>query len=384
MILLLHNRYRSAGGEERSVEELEWLIRTHLTEEVEVLTRDSAKANKFQAAVGLVHGGINPEEVANAVRSTKARIVHAHNINPLYGWRALAAARAAGATTILHLHNYRLVCATGICFRDGKDCTSCHGHNTLPGLRHNCRGGSRLEALSYAVGISRSLEKIAKHVDRFIVPSRFILDRLRELGAPLGDRISILPHAQREFASSSQAARGSFALFSGRLTLEKGVEDAVRAAMALGRPLVIAGDGPQRARLEELVAQGDGDVRFVGHVSADALADLRSQAALAIVPSHYQEILPFAAVEAMAAGLPVVAASSGGLIDLVPHEGLYPAGNLELLKVRMESLWGNAKAGEQALQKIRSLSSPAVVASQLAEIYRGGAAALATEPQPAH
>src|SRR4051812_18778823 len=142
VILLLHNRYRIRGGEERAVEDLAWLIREHLGEEVEVLERDSAALSQRRAASGLLRGGLAPEEVGEAVRRTGARVVHAHNVNPTLGWRALAAARDAGARVVLHLHNYRLVCAVGTCFTRGEDCTRCHGRNTLPGVRLNCRGGS--------------------------------------------------------------------------------------------------------------------------------------------------------------------------------------------------------------------------------------------------
>ena len=62
-----------------------------------------------------------------------ARVVHAHNLQPALGWRALAAARAAGARVVLHLHQYRLVCAVGVCFTRGQECTRCHGRNTAPG-----------------------------------------------------------------------------------------------------------------------------------------------------------------------------------------------------------------------------------------------------------
>ena len=78
--------------------------------------------------------------MARAVRRTNARIVHAHNLHPTFGWRALAAARAAGARVVLHLHQYRLVCAIGVCFRDGQECTRCHGRNTLPGVASQLPG----------------------------------------------------------------------------------------------------------------------------------------------------------------------------------------------------------------------------------------------------
>ena len=88
------------------------------------------------------------------MRRTGARVVHAHNVNPTFGARALEAARAAGARVVLHLHNYRLVCAVGTCFTRGEDCTRCHGRNTLPGLQLNCRGGSRAESAAYAAGLA--------------------------------------------------------------------------------------------------------------------------------------------------------------------------------------------------------------------------------------
>src|SRR5215218_10060264 len=97
VILLLHNRYRVPGGEERAVEDLAWLIREHLGEDVEVLQRDSAELSSGRGAAGLLAGGLEPGQVRDAVRRTGARVVHAHNVNPTLGWRALAAAREAGA-----------------------------------------------------------------------------------------------------------------------------------------------------------------------------------------------------------------------------------------------------------------------------------------------
>src|SRR6188472_4271469 len=183
VILLLHNRYRVPGGEERVVEELAWLVREHLGEAVEVLERDSAAVGRAEAAAGLLAGGLHPGEVAAAVRRTGARVVHAHNVNPTLGWRALAAARAAGARTVLHLHNYRLVCAVGTCFTEGADCTRCHGRNTAPGIRHTCRG-TGAEAVVYATALALWQRRMAECADAVLVPSAAARDRLLELGAP--------------------------------------------------------------------------------------------------------------------------------------------------------------------------------------------------------
>ena len=109
MVLFLHNRYRTTGGEERVVDDLLALVRERLEEPAELLERDSGELGKLSAATGLLRGGVTPGEVAKAVRLSGARVVHAHNLNPLFGWRALAAAREEGARVVLHLHQYRLV-----------------------------------------------------------------------------------------------------------------------------------------------------------------------------------------------------------------------------------------------------------------------------------
>ena len=97
MVLFLHNRYRVMGGEERAVEDLMWLVREQLDEEAELLSHDSAVLGRARAAVALLRGGLDPGDVVAAVRLTRARVVSAHNVNPAFGWRALAAARGAGA-----------------------------------------------------------------------------------------------------------------------------------------------------------------------------------------------------------------------------------------------------------------------------------------------
>ena len=228
LILLLHNRYRTPGGEERAVEDLAWLIRGELGEPAAVLERDSEALGPARAAAGLLGGGLRPAAVGDAVRRSGARVLHAHNVHPAFGWRALAAAREAGARVVLHLHNYRLVCAIGTCFTRGEDCTRCHGRNTLPGVRLNCRG-SRAESLVYGASLALWQRRLAEAVDAFAVPSEFALGRLEELGAPLGGRARVVPSVQRSIAAASTAASGRFALAAGRLTPEKGFEDAIRA-----------------------------------------------------------------------------------------------------------------------------------------------------------
>jgi glycosyltransferase involved in cell wall biosynthesis len=368
MILMLHNRYRTTGGEEQVVDDLLWLVRERMGEEAELVHRDSAKLGRARAAAGLLRGGLEPGEVAAAVRRTGARVVHAHNVNPDFGWRALAAARSEGARVVLHLHNYRLVCAVGTCFTRGEDCTRCHGRNTWPGVRLACRG-PRVESAVYGAGLALHQRRLAGAADAFVVPSAFALGRLRELGAPLGDRASVIASPQREFASASNAHEGEYALVAGRLSREKGVDVAIGACRRADVPLVVAGAGPQEA---ELRAQAAGaDVRFEGRVGRERLAELRRGAALALVPSRYEEIFPVSAAESMAAGVPTVASRAGGLIGFVPDPELVPPGDASALAERVAVRFGDREAGERALAAARAHTAPEAVATALREVYGG-------------
>jgi len=370
MVLFLHNRYRTTGGEERAVEDLMWLVREHLGEPAELLARDSEATGRARAAVGLLRGGLEPDDVRRAVRLGGARVVHAHNLHPTLGWRALAAARGAGARVVLHLHQYRLVCAIGVCFTRGAECTRCHGRDTLPGVRLNCRG-SVPEALAYGASLALWQRRLVDQADAVIVPSVFAGRRLRELGAPLQDaRVHVLPPPVRITGSTgSTGATGAYALVVSRLAVEKGVDVAIDACRLAGMPLVIAGDGPERDALGE---RGRGsDVRFLGGVDGARLAELRAGAAVALAPSRSAETFGLAAAEAMAAGLPVAASRVGALPELVGEEGLVPAGDAEALAGAIERLAGDAAAGERGRERVRALCAPEAVSGALGAIYDG-------------
>ena len=373
MILFLHNRYRTPGGEERVVEDLAWLVREHLGEEAEVLQRDSAALGRAGAAAGLLRGGLSPEEVAAAVRHTGARIVHAHNLTPSLGPRALVAARAAGARTVLHLHNYRLVCAVGTCVNPaGEDCTRCHGRDTLPGVRLNCRG-SRVESVTYAAAIAAHQRQLVAAADALVVPSVAARERLAVLGAPpAAARAQVLGHVVRGFVDAAPTARATpaRALVVSRLAREKGVEFAIDACARAGLPLTVCGDGPLATELRAHAVAMGADVTFTGRVDAVELARLRAEASVALVASRAHETFGLAAVEALAAGLPVVATRSGALAELEGDVTLVAAaGDVAALAVAARAVAEDPSAGARALAAARRRAAPAIVAPRLAALY---------------
>jgi len=367
MVLFLHNRYRTTGGEERTVEDLLWLVREQLGEPAELLSRDSASLGRAHAALGLLRGGLQPADVARAVRLSGARVVHAHNLHPTLGWRALAAAREAGARVVLHLHQYRLVCAIGVCFTRGSECTRCHGRDTFPGMRLNCRGGLP-EAAAYGAALSLWQRRLVEQAGALIVPSAFARERLRTLGAPLPwEHVHVLPPPVRSFSDRPGASSGSYALIASRLAREKGVDVAIAACRHAGLPLVVAGDGPELQALRELA--GDGDVRFAGRVDVAELAQLRAGASIALVPSRSAETFGMAAAEAMACGLPVAASRIGALSELLDDSCLAPPGDPSALAETIARVLADPAAGRRGLERVRAVCAPEVVARSLGGIY---------------
>ncbi len=160
-----------------------------------------------------------------------------------------------------------------------------------------------------------------------------------------------------------------YALIASRLAPEKGVDVAIDACRLAGVELVIAGDGPQRTRLEAHAAGGG--VRFAGRVDDGELARLRAHASIALVPSRSAETFGLAAAEAMAAALPVAASRAGALGELLGEHALVAPGDAGALAEAIGRLAGDSAEGARNLQRVRAVCAPTVVADALARVYDG-------------
>jgi glycosyltransferase involved in cell wall biosynthesis len=371
-VLVVHNRYRVAGGEERSVElQAAALANADVTHAI--LERSSAQMSRPRAALALLRGGSDEDDVREAVRELRPEIVHMHNLLPAFGPRALAAAREEGAAAVLHLHNLRLFCAIGVAARDGGPCFRCHHRNTLPGLMLNCRG-SLPEAAVYATALARHQPAVFENVDRFVVPSEYARGQAALLGVP-AERIDVLPHylPAEAFAERTAAGDGRYALVVSRLAPEKGIDTAIEAATLADIPLRVAGEGAAAAQLVELANLIGGQVDFIGRQDRAGIDRELAGAAMVVMPSRYHEFSPYSALESMAAGVPVVASDLGGLPELIGAERCVPPNDQHALAARMRNLWtdpaGRADAGRALLERARTRHSEERYTKRLLELY---------------
>ncbi len=386
VILLLHNRYRERGGEERAVAEQAALLRDR-GHRVEVLERSSQELTgsrgRVRAARALLRGGESEQEVAALVSRLGVKVVHAHNLHPLLGSRALQAARAAGARTVLQLHNFRLACAIGVAYRDGAVCHRCSGRDTWPGVRLRCRGGLA-ESVVYAAALARQQPRILAAADRFITLSEATRTQLGALGLPL-ERADVVPNplAERSFQGASEAHRGRYALCVGRLVPEKGFDTAVQAARTAGVPLKIVGRGPDEERLRAL--SSDADIELLGELELAELEQVRRGAAVQLAPSRCEEQSPYAVLEAMAAGVPVLVSQLGGLPELAGAEASLSAQDPEAWTRSLAALWSDPddrrRRGDLARERAWSRAAPERVYAALMGVYERAGAGVDEPPR---
>jgi glycosyltransferase involved in cell wall biosynthesis len=149
----------------------------------------------------------------------------------------------------------------------------------------------------------------AARVDHFIANSTAVQARIRKFYRR--DSVCIAPPCDVD-AFAPDAQRGDYYLYVGQLVAYKRVDLAIQAANRLGRPLLIIGEGEERARLEQIAGP---TVRFLGKAPFALLKEHYARCRALIFPG--EEDFGIVPVEAMASGRPVIAYQRGGALDTV-------------------------------------------------------------------
>ncbi|MGH8972814.1 MAG: glycosyltransferase family 4 protein [Acidimicrobiia bacterium] len=325
------------------------------------------------------------EGMARVVDAFEPDVVHLHNIYHQLSPSLLRPLQRRGIPAVMTLHDYKLACPTYQFLDHGQPCQACLGGHYSQAIRRRCKGGSLPASTLAAVELWIHTTLRAYHpVARFICPSRFLARKMAEAGV-FPDRLRWVPHFMDLAGIPSRDRPGPGpVVFAGRLSPEKGADTLIEAAARDGTSLEIAGDGPERARLEELAdRRAPGRVRFHGLLpKAEVLALFRSAAAVA-VPSRWWENQPMTVLEALATGTPVVASDLGGLSELIEPGVtgvLVPPEDPEALAMAMRPFVAGHPAavamGRAGREAVRAGFSPAAHLARLESIYQEAGAVL--------
>ena len=317
------------------------------------------------------------------VREFRPEVAHLHAPSRYLTPSILRPLERAGVPVVMTLHDFKPWCTNRILFAHGAPCERCRGGRHWRALATGCVQDSRLKS---AVGMLEAYvhDRVGAYraVRLWIAPSRFVLEKAGEFGVDRA-RLRLLPHGVDRDAGASSAAPpplpapgGRTVLFAGRLSVEKGVRLLPALAMRIAPvPLVVVGEGPLRAWLDQQVASLP-NLRLLGYRPDDELAALRARASVVVVPSLFYEHFCYAAAEALLDARPVVAARIGAIPELVEHEVtglLVPPGDAHALSEAVTRALEDPQAArwaETGRARLLEAGAPARHVAGLLAIYQ--------------
>lgn len=322
-LLVAHNKYTQAGGEDE-VFRNETLLLRGAGLEVHEYVEDNARISEMSlVAVGLntIWSESSRLKLRSELQRVRPDLVHFHNTFPLISPAAYAACADERVPIVQTLHNYRLLCPAATLFRDGSVCQDClHQKSKWPAIWHRCYRDSLLgtSTLVAMLAIHSWLKTYQKQVARFIALTEFSRTKFIEGGLPSA-KISVKPNFVITDPGPPSGQR-KFALYVGRLVPEKGLRLLLEAWRKLpdNIPLRIIGEGPMREQLEaEIGALDHESIQLVGGLPKSEVIAAMHQARFLVFPSGWFEGFPMTLVEAFACGLAIIASRLGSMAEIV-------------------------------------------------------------------
>jgi len=392
-IIIVHNTYREAGGEDvvfenekRLLERNGHIVIPHVRSNLKL--QDKNFLGRIAIATDMIWSVKSRQEFAVILDAECPDIVHVHNTFMAISPSIYSTCSARNIPIVQTLHNFRLLCPAGNFYREGITCHECVAHSLLQSVRHGCYRNSRGATAGVALMLAshRALGTWRGSVTRFIVLTEFAKRKFVESGFP-SHRLVVKPN----FADHDPGERvgvGKYALFVGRLVENKGLRVLLNAWKELHEqyPLHIVGDGPDRSSLQaEATERQLSGITFRGRLSREEVMEAVKGARFVIVPSTLYEGFPMCIVESFACGTPVLCSRLGGLAEIVQEHltGLHfnPGDSLDLAR-KVEWSWKHplelSQMGRAARAKYESDYTAEKNYSLLMEIYEQALATCAS------
>ena len=318
-ILIVHNKYKIAGGEDIQTEE-----------EISLLKQNGVDVHSFYVSndavddipnVRLAYNTVWSEKyykiLLEKIQKEKFDIVHVQNFFPLLSPSIFYAAKKAGAKVIMTTHNYRLICPNALMFIENKICNDCLGKTIpYPALFKKCyRDDFSATAATVAMlSFHNIVNTWKKKVDGFICISNFVKEQLI-----LGGFNERQLHVKYNFVSPNLTPNfepEDYYIFVGRTSNQKGIDLLLNTFQLIQKKIIIIGEGPLDSRVEEF-ARKNHNIQFLGKLSLEETYKWIAKAKALVFPSHSNEPFGRTIAEAFAHGTPVIGSSLGGITELV-------------------------------------------------------------------
>jgi glycosyltransferase involved in cell wall biosynthesis len=388
-VLVVHNRYRSSApsGENRVVD-TERAALTARGHEVIRFERDSDEIERWPVTkkTALPARVIWSQEAYRDLRAALTAhhpdVVHMHNTFPLLSPAVLYACRTAGTPVVITLHNYRLMCASRNFFRNGTICHDCVTGPAIQAIAHGCYKNSRLATATVVLANTAHRQAWRTMVSAYMFISAAQRDLLTGLDLPperVFVRHNLIP---AQPPPATRPAPEHTVIYAGRLDEAKGVRLLMagwdRYLATPGNPaltLTITGAGTLQPEITAWAATRP-TVTLTGHTDPATCAALMAKARAVILPSAWAEPFGLVAIEAMALGVPPIAAAHGAFPELITpgvDGNLFTPGDPDALATALTDIDNNPHRyrtyGDQARDTYQKRFDPDRNIDQLLEIY---------------
>ena len=377
-ILLVHNDYGKYSGEEAVVDKMAVML-SGLGHDVAQLrmTTAGARESLYGKIRGFVSGIYCPSGVRamrEALEREKPDVVNVHNLYPFISPAALRECRKAGVPVVMTIHNFRLMCPTGLFMRDNRPCELClEKGNEWGCIQYNCEH-TALKSLGYAArnAVAWMRRHYIECVDRFACITDFQRRKLIQAGFP-EEKICVIPNSI-DVGIEPLYRTGNYVAVSGRISNEKGIDMIIEVARRNPNiPFKLAG----AVRDKNLVDNLPDNVTLMGHLSGSEFEKFNSEARFFVMASRCYEGFPMAILEAARYGKPTIAPDHGGFTEIIGKDNssigvLFEPNDVNSLNEAIHSLWTDtAKVellGDASFKKVNELYSSVIISQKWDEL----------------
>lgn len=343
-ILLIHNNYGIYTGEEAVVDKQIALFH-ELGHTVSLFhkTTEGFRGTLIGDIKGFMQGFYSPssvKEIKKAMKVNKPDVVVIHNLYPYISPAVLKPIKEAGVPIIMTVHNYRLICPTGLFMRDCKPCETClEKRNEWPCIRYNCEN-SFVRSLGYAGRnwYARVTNAYKDHVDYYACITYFQTKKLVQAGFDKKKMIHI-PNFL-ESRSMPETVLGNYIAVSGRISKEKGIDLILDVAKRTPHIRYVFAGIPREE--DDLIKDFPPNCSHVGHLSNDKLAEFYQKSRFMVIASRWYEGFPMTVLDAYSYGKAVIGPGHAGFLEIIKENEtglLFSPGDSEDLQRKIETLW---------------------------------------------
>lgn len=393
-ILLVNKFHYLRGGSEKYYFELAQLLKSNghtvgffsMKHEENITTGDAEyfveeidlNTGSKLKALDVIYSQENKRLMAKALEEFKPDIVHINNFQRQLSASIIDAIKEKNIPIVMTAHDLNPICPASIMLYNGEVCDDCITKGYAQCIKKKCVKGSTLKS---TLGVMEKkyydIHKVFRKIDCIISPSEFNKNQLVNGKLKYNDIVTL--HNFVNESERNDYVLGDYAFYLGRLSKEKGILNLIEAIGDIpDAKLLIAGDGPERERIEAYISEHklDGRITLLGYQNQDSIHKYITNSRFVVIPSICNENCPYSVLEAMEIGKPIVASRIGGIPELIAdgeNGYLYKADDINELKEKLTLLLDNDDKVNSFAQKSRELYekhySPDSYYNELIKIY---------------